>query len=178
MKKAFLIWLLCFPAAIITRNGNAQQVQTNAQTQTQDQSGLDKVRAAEVAYLSEKMNLTPEEGEKFWPVYNNYTQEMQQLIEERKQALNATGPATDAQADQSLKDEFTFREKALAIQEKYKSDFLSVLPAKKVAIFYKAREEFRNKVVDELNRRQSDKNQKNNRNNNMGRPHSMHVPKL
>jgi hypothetical protein len=151
MKKWFLVMLIMLAAMVAVRPGSAQQ----PSAETQDQTSLEKVRSAEVAYLSEKMNLSPEEAEKFWPVYNQYTTEMRQLIQERKLALNAQAAASDAQADQSLRDEFAFRKKALDLQEKYKNEFLKVLPPRKVALFYQSREEFRNKVVDELNRRQN-----------------------
>ncbi len=173
MKKRFyiLFWLLTVLVACGSSFGQADQVTA----QSQGQGNLDKVRAAEVTYLSEKMNLSTAEAEKFWPVYNQYTAEMQQLINERKLALSAQGTATDAQADQALKDEFTFRKKALDIQERYKSEFLKVLPPRKVALFYKSREEFRAKVVDELSRRRAFGNPNPPRENQAIRPRPIHL---
>ncbi|HUX84341.1 MAG TPA: hypothetical protein VMV20_03855 [Chitinophagaceae bacterium] len=173
MKKLVYILISILAVLVTALPSFAQQDQVAAQSQ--DQSNLDKVRAAEVTYLSEKMNLTPAEAEKFWPVYNQYTTEMQQLINERKLALRAQGTATDAQADQALKDEFTFRQKALNIQEKYKSQFLHVLPPRKVAMFYKSREEFRAKVVDELSRRRAMGNPNPPRENQLVRPRPIHM---
>ncbi|HVB03757.1 MAG TPA: hypothetical protein VNE41_08550 [Chitinophagaceae bacterium] len=168
MKKWTIILAMILSVIGLPEIGFAQQDPQAGQDQ--GQSGLDKVRSLEVAYLSEKMNLTPAEAEKFWPVYNSYIAELQQLINARKQTLHAQGTSTDAQAAQALKDEFIFREKALAIQEKYKNQFLQVLPPRKVAIFYKSRQEFRNKVLNELNRRQAMQKQRFNNNIQHRRP--------
>jgi len=40
--------------------------------QDRQQDRKDKIETMHIAYLSEKLNLTSGEAEKFWPVYNEY----------------------------------------------------------------------------------------------------------
>jgi len=37
--------------------------------------GRDKIKALKIAYLTEQINLTTDEGQKFWPIYNAYNKE-------------------------------------------------------------------------------------------------------
>src|SRR5687768_4964201 len=51
-------------------------------------SGQERVRALKVAFITQKLNLTSEEAEKFWPIYSEYQDKRdvvrQQLAENRK----------------------------------------------------------------------------------------------
>lgn len=157
MKKLLLTMgvLACFSLCI--RAQQPQQSQQGGQGQPNNpSSGAEKIEALKVAFLSQKMNLSSKQAEKFWPIYNDYQKEMQQLVNERKQfnqANKAAGSVSDTKADQNLDQEFVFRQKALAIQEKYKNEFLQVLPAHKVSTFYKSEGEFRNRLIRELSNR-------------------------
>ncbi len=68
-----------------------------------------KVQAIFVAYATKELNLTSEEAEKFWPVYNQYFEELKKVRQENKS------------------DELVFEEKALNIRKKYKPEFKKVL---------------------------------------------------
>ena len=39
----------------------------------------DRIRALKVAFITDKLKLTPEESEKFWPVYNQYEAEQKRI---------------------------------------------------------------------------------------------------
>lgn len=68
-----------------------------------------KMKALKVAYVTRQLNLTPEEAEKFWPVYNNYIEEL------RKARFN--------QQDDILVQE----ENALNLRKKYRTEFKKLL---------------------------------------------------
>lgn len=69
----------------------------------------EKIQAIFVAYATKELNLTPDEAQKFWPVYNQYLEELKKARQENKT------------------DEIAFEEKAVAIRKKYKSEFKKVL---------------------------------------------------
>ncbi|NCT09454.1 MAG: sensor of ECF-type sigma factor [Flavobacteriia bacterium] len=39
----------------------------------------EKIKSLKIAYLTEQLNLTTNEAEKFWPIYNSFDQEQQEL---------------------------------------------------------------------------------------------------
>lgn len=109
---------------------------------------LSRLEAIKVAFLTRELNLSPDEAQKFWPVYNNY-------FEELKKARKS-----------NEKDELVLEEKVLTIRKKYKPDFVKVLNSEDRAnkIFVIERN-YRELLRKELMNRQKNMNkQKNNGN--------------
>ncbi len=155
-NRAFCISSCFFMIGFAACMGSGGQAlaQEPARTATQDQqpnpapAGAQKVEALKIAFLSQKLNLSPREAEKFWPLYNNYQQDMRQLAKERNQY--ETNNKTSGDAGQSLNEEFNFRQRALQIQQKYKDQFLGVLPPRKVLNLYKSEGDFNKRLIREL----------------------------
>jgi hypothetical protein len=42
-----------------------------------------KIKALKISYLTEQLNLTTEEAQKFWPIYNNYEDNTNRYIREK-----------------------------------------------------------------------------------------------
>jgi hypothetical protein len=93
-----------------------------------------KIEALKIAYITSKLNLSPEEAQKFWPIYNKYSDELRKVRQEGRQ--NKT-------------PELEIEEKILAIRKKYNGEFSKVLPAEKVNAFFRAEKEFGNKLREE-----------------------------
>src|SRR4051794_22543343 len=94
-----------------------------------------RVDSLQVAYFNEKLSLTPEESEEFWPVYNNYKAEIK------------------AARTENESDPIALEEKILNIRKKYKNDFKKILGnderGNKVYILEKDfREMLRNELLD------------------------------
>ncbi|MFP5039453.1 hypothetical protein [Parasediminibacterium sp. JCM 36343] len=67
------------------------------------------VQALKVAFLTKDLNLTADEAQKFWPVYNTYIDELKKTKKDSKE------------------DVLAFEERALAIKKKYSIDFKRIL---------------------------------------------------
>jgi hypothetical protein len=101
---------------------------------------LDTIRANRKAFVAVNLQLTPEESEKFWPLYDRYQQEM-----------NVVGDRLAALVDDYIKNFQTMsNEKALeilngylaaeadrlAIRRKYVDEFAKILPGRTVGRFF------------------------------------------
>jgi len=93
----------------------------------------------EVAYLTKKLDLSPEEAQRFWPIYNKYDEEIHTA------RFNAVKDRTP---------EIELEEKILNIRKKYSVDFGKALSPEKVNTFFRAEKEFGNFVQKEIERRQ------------------------
>jgi len=97
-----------------------------------------KVDSLQVVYFTEKLALKPEESEQFWPVYNNYKNEIK-----------------TARKD-SESDPIALEEKILNIRKKYKNDFKKVLETDdRVNKVYVLEKDFREMLRNELLDRQA-----------------------
>lgn len=94
-----------------------------------------RVEAVKIAYLTQKLNLSPEEAQKFWPVYNKYAAEIRKVRVDGK--LNN-------------EKEIDIEEKLLGIRKKYNTEFGKALSAEKVNAFFKAEKDFGTVLQKEL----------------------------
>ena len=61
----------------------------NAQKQKKKQVRGEKIKALKIAFLTNELDLTSSEAEKFWPIYNRYDEKLHQLERVEKQKLRA-----------------------------------------------------------------------------------------
>src|SRR5665213_1742914 len=88
----------------------------------QAQNG-NRLEALKIAYITKKMDLSPEEAQKFWPIYNLYAAELRQ---------------TRQNATKNNQSEIDLDEAILGIRKKYNGQFNQVLSAEKVNTFFKS----------------------------------------
>lgn len=101
----------------------------------------EKIEALKIAFITEKLQLTPSEAQQFWPVYNSYQKEIQNLRAESKGG-----------------DVLENEQKLLDIRKKYKPSFEKVLGPTKMNRLFEAERDFRNILIKRLkNRKQGGK---------------------
>ena len=101
--------------------------------------------AQRIAFLTEKLALTPAEAEKFWPVYREYKKAQVDLRknDKPKKPGGKVAEMTDEELEKLLDDMITFKQKELDLKKKYHEKFKTILPIKKVAKLYHAEEQFK-----------------------------------
>jgi len=118
----------------------------NAQN-NRHQERWEKYRAEKIAFLTSKLELTPNEAQKFWPVYNQLDKERWQAQKLRNDLERQVREAETTLSEKEI-TELT-REYAGSLQQeadvlvKYNEKFLKILPPRKVLELYKAENEFR-----------------------------------
>ncbi len=118
----------------------------------QENKRMDKVEAIKIGFITERLNLTPEEAKIFWPVYNKYQDELETVRKSRRENLiNAKmnfDEMTDKEVDKAIETQIASRQNELDLLKKYHPQFKQVLPIKKVAKLYRAEEDFKRKLLD------------------------------
>ena len=137
-------------AAVVT--GNIQQ---NSFKQTARPS--EDVQMQKIAFYTQELKLTPEEAQKFWPLYNEYwelcgkarTMTMHSL-QALNNATNEESTATEAEIDR-LTNEYLANYKAESeLPAKYFDKFKKILPIKKAARIYYTEEKFRRMLIKQF----------------------------
>lgn len=138
MKNIITIWsLLLLSVTSITVNAQPEH----------HKERWERYRSEKIAFLTSKLDLSPEEAQKFWPVYNQLDKERSELQRQRFELEQRIRESGDEMSDEeiiALTREFVqSRKKEGALDEKYNEEFLRILPPKKVLSIYKAEGEFR-----------------------------------
>lgn len=107
----------------------------------------ERYKAEKVAFLTTNLNLTPEEAQKFWPVYNQMEKEKSEMQMKRRELEHKVRDAEETLSDKEiiiLTREFAgTQEKEGALNTKYNEEFLKILSPQKVLQLYKVEGEFR-----------------------------------
>lgn len=109
----------------------------------------EKMMSEKIAFITMELQLTPEEAQVFWPVYNQINQKNKEAQKAMNKAYRAMvkameeGTVSDKELNALLDDYLAAKQ---AHKESGKGDadqYRKVLPAKKVAKLYVAEENFR-----------------------------------
>jgi len=114
----------------------------------------EKIRALKVAYITEKLQLTPNEAERFWPVYNEFEEKRHNLemdlSGQRMEKKPDIALMTDEEVDRFIQDRLKMEEQILVLKKEYFVEFKEVLPVKKVFRLYEAENGFKRLLLERL----------------------------
>lgn len=108
----------------------------------------DKIEAQKVAFITNELNLTPEESQKFWPLYNEFSAKERELrpeIPPRKM-----GNLSEEEANKVIDKFFDNEEKRLNLTKNYYQKFKNILPASKIVKLHVAEMKFKEKLLERL----------------------------
>jgi len=134
MKK-FLLTILSLMAAGLVSATLAQATFQQQEDPAIRQARAQRVEALKVAYISQQLNLSPEEAREFWPLYNQYENELH-----------------SAQLEHSG-DELNKEEAVLNIRKRYQDQFTHILGRSRTNHFYQSEKEFNRILLNRLNNR-------------------------
>jgi len=108
--------------------------------------GREKVEQAKVAFLTRKLDLSPEEAQGFWPIYNELEKKLQPLRRKRLRLLLPDKTKKESPSDERIRArvmaELNLREKQAQLRKTYFSRFEEALGTQKAAQYYRAEIEF------------------------------------
>jgi hypothetical protein len=120
----------------------------------------EQIESMKIGFLTKRLNLSPEEAKTFWPVYNQYQNELETLRSSRKKDFHDGktdfAEMSDKDAEKLVDNEIAFRQSELDVMKKYHSQFKQVLPIKKVATLYRTEEDFKRELLQRIQERKKD----------------------
>ncbi|HRH02928.1 MAG TPA: hypothetical protein PLN13_10455 [Bacteroidia bacterium] len=121
----------------------------------------EKVEAMKIAYLTNKLELTPTEAQQFWPVFNEFEAKIQAIRQSRRkdsrEGQDNLDQLSDKEVETLIDSEVAFRQKELDVMKEYHSKFKAVLPIRKVAKLYRAQEDFKRELLKKIQERKGEK---------------------
>lgn len=145
MKKLYLLLSFICLTAIVHAQDAPEATPDVSEKKQQD------IQALKAAFITKELDLTPDEAQKFWPVYNQYEKEMD-VVKIKK------GDDVDV-IDQ--------QQKVLDIRKKYKDQFTKVLGnQQRMNRLFNAEGKFRKILIRAMQQRQMKRAAKNRPNRN------------
>lgn len=118
-----------------------------------------KVEAYKVKFITDKLDLSTEEAQKFWPIYNEYSKKLQEIHERRHNGMSRRDikEKWDELDDETLKaialQELQNQADIAELKKEYFQKFEDAVGIRKAATFFRAEIEFHKHLMELLGRR-------------------------
>ena len=95
---------------------------------------FEKIQALKIAFITQKLELSSDEAQKFWPVFNRYEVDMKQVWRDNRNGADALDK----------------EEKILNVKKRFRTDFIKIIGQQKTNTLFNAEKEFRNVLMNQL----------------------------
>lgn len=158
-SKNFLTWIFLFALSLgaVAQDEEPDPQQMNPKVR-------EKVEAARIALITNRLGLTPDQAEKFWPIYREFTQKRQEINREFRIAQQGIDPNNpDPKKNTALVDlGLQLKQKELNLEKDYSGRIMNVITAQQLLNLRKAEQDFRQYIINELARRRAIQQRKEN----------------
>jgi len=117
----------------------------------------EKYYSQKIAFITDAMDLSPEEAAAFWPLYNDFESKKKDLLGSigsyRMEIIGRFNELTDDEAREALEVFHSHMKDMNALTIEYQIKYLEVVPAKKVLLLLKAEKDFRRSMLKRLGNR-------------------------
>jgi hypothetical protein len=143
MKKISIAILFLFAFAIAVM----------AQPGPRGEKRQEKMEAFKIAFFTERLQLTPDESKAFWPLYNQFENERDDLkdkfdLEDKKLEL-----LSDKEVEAAIMQHIEMEEQMVKLRRDYVRRFMEVLPVRKVALLQRIDRDFKVALLEEIKKR-------------------------
>jgi len=144
MKMKFKITLSIILGVFLSLSSLAQGPQ---------HGGNERLRAMKVGMITQDINLTESQAEKFWPVYNNFEDERSQIFRKIRQLSRKDETLTSDDLVKRQDQIMALRQQELDLTKSYKESFLKVISIQQYAKLMDTERRFNQMLLEKLKER-------------------------
>lgn len=152
LRKRMKFWITGSLFFLLTVVSYAQQPAKEGQP---NKEGQQRIRAAKITWITNRLNLTPDQAKDFWPLFNE-CEDKKREIRHRLRRLNGETNnlnASDETIRKNLKEVLDLRQQEVDLEREYQTKYLKVLNVKQLSELYKADQRFTQMLIERLNNR-------------------------
>ena len=140
MRHVWISWLISL--VVMAQTATAQD----------DINGRQRIEAAKIGMITNRLNLTTDQAPQFWAVYNEYNTKRQELNRRVRQLNNAPSRSNlnDEQLVNGLREVNSTKQKLADLDEEYMSRFLKVISPQQLTELRKTEQEFNKMLLNRL----------------------------
>ncbi|MDN3668007.1 hypothetical protein QWY93_01450 [Echinicola jeungdonensis] len=114
-----------------------------AQREGKPKFDKEKLKAAKIAFITQRMDITPEQATKFWPLYNDYEDNRDKKVRELREISHQDeGQLTDEKALSFIQKRFLIQQELLDLEKEFTKKISEILTPIQVFEFHKVDRDF------------------------------------
>lgn len=129
-------------------------IATTTIAQEDKESKREKIKALKVAFITERLELTPDEAQTFWPVYNIYDSRVNDIYDTERKVMRELRTDFDtmdeAAATKTLQTIQSLEKQKLDARAQLLSGLKDKITSKKTLVLFKAENDFRRDLIRKL----------------------------
>ena len=110
----------------------------------------EKIEVQKIAFITKQLDFTPEEAQKFWPVYNQFSEAKEQLYEQSRKNRKDIDDLSESEIEKLIDNHIILDQKKLDQKKKYHAEFKKILSNKKIAKLYHTEQMFKKDLLKRL----------------------------
>lgn len=114
-----------------------------AAAQNQDRQ---KIESAKIALITNRLNLSTEQAQQFWPIYNEYSDKRRDIT---RQLRNSNKPGGNAAIDE-LNESVELKQKLVDMEKDYNAKFLRAITPQQLQELHNSERMFNKMLMDQL----------------------------
>lgn len=116
----------------------------------------EQIEAMKVSFITTELNLTPEEAQAFWPIFNQFEAEKDAIMRKyNPRAGHSKKSLVDiskTEANELINNEIAYQQEKLDVTKKYIAKFRTVLSDEKVAALLALENKFKRMLINKMKR--------------------------
>lgn len=130
---------------------------------SQEKNARKKIEAARIALITERLDLSPEQAEKFWPVYREYGAKQREIRQGFDQQRRSFDPnqASEEENKKMLEMATQVKERQLKLEKEYSERILKVINTRQLNNLRKAENDFKEMLLKRIRSEQMKRQQQN-----------------
>lgn len=130
---------------------------------TAQHKNRERIKALKVSFITEKLDLTEKEAQKFWPVYNAHEEEIstikyKEIRSIRKEIKSNADTMTNEKASELLKKLNNAEIRMHNLTINLTNNLNGILPPKKIILLKIAEEDFKRKILEHYRSQKKERN--------------------
>lgn len=115
----------------------------------------ERIKALRVAFISNKLELTSQEAEKFWPLFNKFSDSQKDNHKKKRQLMDKLKPENASSLSESetlklLNETENIDSELEDKKRQFVKDLQGIIPAKKILLLKKLEEDFKNTLLKQF----------------------------
>lgn len=127
----------------------------------QDGEAMKKIESARIALITERLDLTPDQAEKFWPVYREYNEERRQLRQEFRETRRSADQQSlsEEESKQLMERALDLKQREVNLDKKYSERMTQVISTQQLLKLRNAEKDFQQMLLRRIQQQRERQNQ-------------------
>lgn len=124
---------------------------------------MQEIKTQKIAFITQRLALTPEEARTFWPVYDRYDQEIEAVRKEMRARNKETREGTtltEAEAARILDEGLAAHQRELDIRKRYSGEFRKTIGAVKTLRLARSERDFNRELFKRVREHRDERHPK------------------